>query len=83
MYKRQAIYPNLPFDGEKDFTPVSNLAAVPNIMTINPKVQAKDMAEFIKLAKSQPGKLTYACLLYTSPLSPAPKNPCKITALAI
>ncbi|MCH1989890.1 Bug family tripartite tricarboxylate transporter substrate binding protein [Achromobacter xylosoxidans] len=55
-----AIYPNLPFDGEKDFTPVSNLAAVPNIMTINPKVQAKDMAEFIKLAKSQPGKLTYA-----------------------
>ncbi|KQZ98651.1 MAG: Bug family tripartite tricarboxylate transporter substrate binding protein [Achromobacter sp.] len=55
-----AIYPNLPFDGEKDFTPVSNLAAVPNIMTINPKVQAKTIAEFITLAKSQPGKLTYA-----------------------
>jgi len=33
---------------------------VPNIMTINPKVQAKNMADFIKLAKSQPGKLTYA-----------------------
>ncbi|KAG1183587.1 hypothetical protein G6F35_015306 [Rhizopus arrhizus] len=29
-------------------------------MTINPKVQAKNMADFIKLAKSQPGKLTYA-----------------------
>ncbi|WP_144634874.1 Bug family tripartite tricarboxylate transporter substrate binding protein [Bordetella genomosp. 13] len=55
-----AIYPNLPFDVTKDFTPISNLAAVPNIMSINPKVQAKDMAEFIKLAKSEPGKLTYA-----------------------
>lgn len=55
-----AIYPNLPFDAEKDFTPVSNLAAVPNIMTINPKVAAKNIAEFVALAKSEPGKLTYA-----------------------
>ncbi len=55
-----AIYPNLPFDGVKDFTPISNLAAVPNIMTINPKVAAKNMAEFIALAKKEPGKLTYA-----------------------
>jgi tripartite-type tricarboxylate transporter receptor subunit TctC len=55
-----AVYPALPFDAEKDFTPISNLAAVPNIMTINPKVGVKNMAEFIKLAKSEPGKLTYA-----------------------
>lgn len=55
-----AIYPNLPFDAERDFTPISNLALVPNIMTINPKVPAKNMADFIKLAKSEPGKLTYA-----------------------
>jgi tripartite-type tricarboxylate transporter receptor subunit TctC len=55
-----AVYPSLPFDAEKDFTPISNLAAVPNIMTINPKVGVKDMAGFIKLAKAEPGKLTYA-----------------------
>jgi tripartite-type tricarboxylate transporter receptor subunit TctC len=55
-----AVYNKLPFDAEKDFTPISNLAAVPNIMAINPKVGAKTMAEFIKLAKSEPGKLTYA-----------------------
>ena len=55
-----AIYPNLPFDVTKDFSPISNLASVPNIMSINPKVSAKNMAEFIKLAKSEPGKLTYA-----------------------
>nr|WP_240039477.1 tripartite tricarboxylate transporter substrate binding protein BugE [Achromobacter aloeverae] len=55
-----AVYTKLPFDAEKDFTPITNLAAVPNIMAINPKVGAKNMAEFIKLAKSEPGKLTYA-----------------------
>ncbi|OWT80924.1 MULTISPECIES: tripartite tricarboxylate transporter substrate binding protein [unclassified Achromobacter] len=55
-----AVYAKLPFDAEKDFTPITNLAAVPNIMAINPKVGAKNMAEFIKLAKSEPGKLTYA-----------------------
>ncbi|ALM82287.1 tripartite tricarboxylate transporter substrate binding protein BugE [Bordetella sp. N] len=55
-----AVYAKLPFDAEKDFTPITNLAAVPNIMAINPKIGAKNMAEFIKLAKSEPGKLTYA-----------------------
>ncbi|ARP95582.1 Bug family tripartite tricarboxylate transporter substrate binding protein [Bordetella genomosp. 13] len=56
-----AIYPNLPFDVTKDFTPISNLAAVPNVMVVNPgKVSAKTMADFVKLAKSEPGKLTYA-----------------------
>ncbi|HEY0295958.1 MAG TPA: tripartite tricarboxylate transporter substrate binding protein [Bordetella sp.] len=56
-----AVYPKLPFDVVKDFTPISNLAAVPNIMTVNPdKVPARNIAEFIQLAKSQPGKFTYA-----------------------
>ncbi len=55
-----AVYAKLPFDAEKDFTPITNLAAVPNIMAINPKVGVKNMADFIKLAKTEPGKLTYA-----------------------
>jgi len=55
-----AVYTNLPFDAVKDFTPISNLAAVPNIMAVNPKVGVKDMASLIALAKSSPGKLTYA-----------------------
>ncbi|EWM41787.1 tripartite tricarboxylate transporter receptor family protein [Bordetella holmesii 41130] len=55
-----AIYSNLAFDAEKDFTPISNLASVPNVMSVNPKVHAKNMGDFVKLAKSQPGKITYA-----------------------
>jgi tripartite-type tricarboxylate transporter receptor subunit TctC len=54
-----AAYKSLPFDVLKDIAPVSDIAAVPNIMSINPSVPAKNMAEFIALARAQPGKLSY------------------------
>lgn len=55
-----ATYKSLPFDVLNDLTPIGNIAAVPNIMSIHPAVKAANMAEFIALAKSQPGKLSYA-----------------------
>lgn len=55
-----AVYKNLPFDAKKDFTPITNLAAVPNIVTVNPKVKAQNMKEFIALAKAAPGSISYA-----------------------
>ena len=55
-----ATYKSLPFDVLNDLTPIGNIAAVPNIMSIHPAVKAASMAEFIALAKSQPGKLSYA-----------------------
>lgn len=55
-----AVYVNLPFDAQKDFQPITNLAAVPNVMVVNPNVPAKDMQAFLALAKSEPGKYTYA-----------------------
>jgi tripartite-type tricarboxylate transporter receptor subunit TctC len=55
-----ATYKNLPFDVLTDLTPVGNIAAVPNIMAVHPGVAAADIRAFIALAKSQPGKLTYA-----------------------
>jgi tripartite-type tricarboxylate transporter receptor subunit TctC len=54
-----AVYKSLPYDVATDLTPISNVAASPNIMSINPVVPAKTMADFIALAKSQPGKLSY------------------------
>ena len=54
-----AAYRSLSYDVQKDLAPVTNLAAVPNIMAIHPSLTAKTMAEFIALAKAQPGKLTY------------------------
>ena len=56
----QYIYKNQPFDGVKDLAPVIVIARVPNLLSINPDVKAKTLAEFIALAKWQPGKLSYA-----------------------
>jgi len=55
------VYKNLPFDARKDFTPITNIAAVPNVMVLNPKkVDASNMAEFVEKAKAEPGKYAYA-----------------------
>jgi tripartite-type tricarboxylate transporter receptor subunit TctC len=61
-----ATYKNLPFDVLSDLSPIGNIAAVPNIMAINPEVKAASMAEFIALVRSQPGKLVYASPGYGS-----------------
>src|SRR3546814_9138419 len=44
----------------KDFTPITNLVNVPNVLTVNPKTPAKTLQEFIALLKSQPGTYSYA-----------------------
>jgi tripartite-type tricarboxylate transporter receptor subunit TctC len=54
-----AVYRNLSFDVLKDLAPIGNVAAVPNIMTINPALPAKDMAEFIRYAHAHDGKMSY------------------------
>jgi len=54
-----AAYRTLPFDVLKDLAPVTDIAAVPNIMSVHPSVPAKTMAEFVALAKAQLGKLSY------------------------
>ena len=61
-----ATYKSLPFDVLNDLVPIGNIAAVPNIMSVNPGVKVATMAEFIALAKSQPGKLSYASPGYGS-----------------
>jgi tripartite-type tricarboxylate transporter receptor subunit TctC len=61
-----ATYKSLPFDVLQDLAPIGNIAAVPNIMSVHPGVKAATMAEFIALAKSQPGQLSYASPGYGS-----------------
>jgi len=51
--------PNLGYDVNKDFAPVSLLAKVPNIFVVHESVPAKDLREFVALAKSKPGQLNY------------------------
>ena len=53
------IFDKLPFDVNKDFKPVSLLAKVPSLYLVNPEVPAKNLVEFIALAKKKPGQLNY------------------------
>jgi tripartite-type tricarboxylate transporter receptor subunit TctC len=53
------IFPNQPYDVNKDFVPVTLLAKVPNLFVIHPDVPAKDFKEFVAYAKKNPGKLNY------------------------
>jgi tripartite-type tricarboxylate transporter receptor subunit TctC len=50
----------LPYDTLKDFTPIAELASIPLMLVVHPTVPAKNLAEFIALAKSNPRGLEYA-----------------------
>ncbi|MES2282412.1 MAG: tripartite tricarboxylate transporter substrate binding protein [Pseudomonadota bacterium] len=53
------IFDRLPFDTNRDFKPVSLLAKVPSLYVVNSELPAKTLKEFVALAKSRPGKLSY------------------------
>ncbi len=53
------MYAKLPFDTDRDFAAVSLLAIVPSIFVVHESVPAKNLREFVALAKAQPGKLYY------------------------
>lgn len=54
-----SLYPKLPYDPIKDFQPITLVAMVPNLMSVNPKLPAKSVKEFIALAKAKPGTLNF------------------------
>jgi tripartite-type tricarboxylate transporter receptor subunit TctC len=53
-----ALYKNLPYDVNKDFTPIAMVASTPLILTASPKLGVKNMEEFMALAKK--GSVRYA-----------------------
>jgi tripartite-type tricarboxylate transporter receptor subunit TctC len=54
------LYPSLPFDPVKDFTPLTLVATAPSMLVAHPGFPAKDVRELIAMAKAQPGKLNFA-----------------------
>jgi tripartite-type tricarboxylate transporter receptor subunit TctC len=55
-----SVYPQLPFNPSKDFTPVVMVSYSPHVLAVHPSVQAKDVRELIAYAKANPGKLNFA-----------------------
>lgn len=56
----QWIYASPQYAPEKDFAPIVNLAATPNIIVVNPTLKANTLQELIAEAKAKPGTLTFA-----------------------
>ena len=55
-----SLYPSLPFDPERDFTPLTMVSTSPAILVAHPSLPAGNIRELIALAKAKPGKLNFA-----------------------
>jgi tripartite-type tricarboxylate transporter receptor subunit TctC len=55
-----SVYPHLPFNPSKHFTPVVMVAYSPHVLAVHPSVKANNVKELIALAKANPGKLNFA-----------------------
>jgi tripartite-type tricarboxylate transporter receptor subunit TctC len=54
-----SLYKKLPYDFTREIAPVAHVGATPNIFVVHPSSPAKNMKEWIALAKANPGKLNY------------------------
>ncbi len=63
-----AILKTVTFDAVKDFTPISLLAIVPNVMVVNPSFPAKTVKEVLQVLKDNPVKYSYASSGVGTPL---------------
>ncbi len=55
-----SLYPKLPFDPLKDFTPLTMVSTSPSVLVAHPSVPANTVQELIALAKARPGQLNFA-----------------------
>jgi tripartite-type tricarboxylate transporter receptor subunit TctC len=54
-----SLYKNLPFDPIRDFAPITQLSAFPNILVVHPSLPVKSVKELIAYAKARPGQLNF------------------------
>jgi tripartite-type tricarboxylate transporter receptor subunit TctC len=55
-----SLYPSLPFDPERDFTPLTMVSTSSAVLVAHPSLPANNLRELIALAKARPGKLNFA-----------------------
>lgn len=55
-----SLYAKVPYDPVKDFAPVTLVAVSPNVVVVNPQVQATTLPELVQLVRDNPGKYSFA-----------------------
>ena len=55
-----SVYPEMPFDPAKDFSPIVMVSYSPHVLAVHPSLPVKDVKELIAYAKAHPGKLNFA-----------------------
>jgi len=60
LVTNQSLFDKLTWDPIKDFAPIGMVATQPHVLVVPAKLPAKSVAELLKLARSSPGKLSYA-----------------------
>ena len=53
------IFPKLPYDPAKDFTPVTLISKVPSLYVVHPDLPVKNLKDFVAYAKARPGQINY------------------------
>jgi tripartite-type tricarboxylate transporter receptor subunit TctC len=54
------LYKDMSFDPDRDLAPVSYTSLITNILVVNPQVPARTVSDLVRLAKAEPGRLTFA-----------------------
>ena len=55
-----SLYPKLPYDPIKSFTPIAWVARVPNVLVVHPSLPVTDLKSFLAYAKANPAKINYS-----------------------
>lgn len=55
-----AMYKNVPYDALKDFSPISQVVELSNVLVIHPSLPTRTVKEFVAFAKSRPGQINFA-----------------------
>ncbi|MDB5809656.1 MAG: hypothetical protein JWN94_1778 [Betaproteobacteria bacterium] len=74
------LYPKLPFDAVRDFTPITLIASGPGMLVTHPSLPARNLKELIALAKAKPGAMSYGSAGSGAPTSHLGMELLKITA---